>query len=327
MIGPTRQQGVALISMLLIFSLVVILVSGSVSRSAYDIRKTSYQLLNSQAYQYALGGEALARQILHDDWRNDRELGQGDHLQEAWHQELWFEPDGGAMHIRIRDLNALYNLNNLVNSDGQPEPAEVRIFQRLTSQLGLTQQHIAACLDWLDKDTQPQTAYSEDVHFLSQENGYRSADGPINHLSELKALNQFSDKELERLENVSAALPQGTSINPNTAPELLLNSLAPQIDGARIIAAREQMPQGFTSTEAFLQHEVTAGIDLNNVNLDVHSDHFLVSVSARYQDHTSYLTSVLYRDPSTGSITTLNRHRLRPSGKNSTTATRATRHE
>ncbi|GAB3096066.1 type II secretion system minor pseudopilin GspK [Aestuariicella hydrocarbonica] len=307
-----REQGVALISMLLIFSLVVILVSTAVNRTSYDIRKTSYYLLNSQAYQYALGGEELARQILYADWLNDQKLGQGDYLAESWQMENLFEPEGGLIQIHLHDLNSRFNLNNLVDSNGQPEQDAIKQFQRLAGELKLTQDHIAAIVDWLDSDTQPQTANSEDVFFLSRDNAYRSADGPMSDTSELNALDIFKPDQLERLLQVVVALPSGTSINPNTANEAVLNSLAPELSGAKIIAERQLMPQGFTSNEAFLQHDVTNDVDLSHTNLNVHSEYFQASIVARFQEHTTYLTSLLYRNPSTGAVTTLQRSQMRP---------------
>lgn len=310
--NPSSQQGVALISMLLVFALVVILISGAVARMGYDIRKTTYHLLNSQAYQYALGGEALARQMLHQDWENDQELAQGDTQHDNWYQDTQFEPDNGLMRIRIRDLESRFNLNNLVTSTGEPDTAQVKQFQRLLGRLALPSDKIDAILDWLDKDTQPRMSNSEDVYFQSLENDYRSADAPMSDASELYALNAFERKDLFRLLPDIVALPTATSVNPNTAGEAVLSSLHPQLNAAQVIQAREKMPQGFVSNQAFMAHTVTAGLDLSQARIDVHSQYFLVSVAARYQDHTTYLQSVLHRDPQSGAITTLSRSLQRP---------------
>ncbi|WP_439134707.1 type II secretion system minor pseudopilin GspK [Pseudomaricurvus sp.] len=309
---PASQQGVALISMLLVFALVVILVSGAVARMGYDIRKTSYHLMNSQAYQYALGGEALARQILHQDWVNNQELSQGDSQYDNWYQDSQFEPDNGKMRIRIRDLESRFNLNNLVTSNGEADTGQVKQFQRMLGQLSLPANKADAILDWLDKDTQPRNSNSEDVYFQSLENDYRSADAPMSDASELYALNTFKREELVRIMPEVIALPEPTSINPNTASEAVLASLHPQLNAKQVIQAREKMPQGFASNQAFMAHTVTAGLDLSEARIDVHSQYFLVSVAARYQDHTTYLQSVVHRDPQTGLIKTLSRNLLRP---------------
>lgn len=312
-----QQHGVALISMLLVFALVVILISGAVTRANYDIRKTSYHLLNAQAYQYALGGEALARQILHQDWLTDRELSQADSQHDLWYQDTQFKPDNGLMRVRIRDLESRFNVNNLVSANGEAEPAASQQLQRLLRRLflpsGASPSHYAsAILDWIDKDTLPLTAQSEDVFFQSQENDYRSADAPMIDTSELYALGTFELDDLELLLPHITALPQTTAINPNTASEVVLSSLHPQLNAAQVVRTREQLPQGFVSTQAFLAHGVTAGLDLSQVPVDVHSQYFLVSIAAQYQEHTTYLQSVLHRDPQSGAITTLSRNLQRP---------------
>lgn len=309
---PRRQHGVALISMLLVFALVVILISGTVTRAQYDIRKTSYHLLHVQAYQYALGGEALARQMLHQDWLHDKELNQGDSQHESWYQDTQFKPDNGLMRIHIRDLESRFNLNNLVNANGEVDSAQLQQFQRLLRRLLLPTEHAAAIVDWIDTDTVPSTAHSEDVYFQSLENDYRSADALMANTSELGALGVFEPDDLKRLRPYVTTLPQRTSINPNTASEVVLGSLHPQLNAAQVVRTREQMPQGFTSTQAFLAHGVTAGVDLGQARLDVRSQYFLVSVAAQYQQHTTYLQSLLHRDPQSGTITTLSRSLQRP---------------
>lgn len=312
---PTnKQQGVALISMLLVFALVVILVSGAVARSSYDIRKTSYHLLNSQAYQYALGGEALARQILHQDWLSDKELFQADSQHDNWYQDTQFKPDNGLMRVRIRDLESRFNLNNLVNVSGEAEAAQTQQFQRLLSRLSLSADHAAAILDWIDADTLPRTPQSEDVFFQSQENDYRSADAPMADTSELYALGVFEYDELELLLPEITALPKTTTINPNTASEAVLRSLHPNLNAAQVIQVRTTLPQGFVSTQDFMSHAVTAGLDLSHARIDVHSQYFLVIIAAQYQHHTTYLQTVLHRDPQSGAITTLSRSLQRPKG-------------
>lgn len=314
--NPKHQQGVALISMLLVFALVVVLVSSAVTRANYDIRKTSYHLHNAQAYQYALGGEALARQLLHQDWVTDKDLNQGDSQHDIWYQDSLFKPDHGLMRVRIRDLESRFNLNNLVTANGEPDPAQLQQLQRLFNRLLLSgsssSTHAAAILDWIDADTVPRTAHSEDVHFQALENDYRSADAPMVDATELAALGIFESDDLKRLIPQVTALPQITAINPNTASEAVLSSLHPQLNAAQVARARAQLPQGFTSTQAFLADGVTAGLDLSQVRLDVHSQYFLVSVAAQYQEHTAYLQSLLHRDPQSGAITTLSRSRQRP---------------
>lgn len=309
-----RQKGVALITMLLIFTLVVILISSAVARMSLDIRKTGYHLQRTQAYQYALGGEALARQLLFKDWQQDKAEGTADHQGDAWYKEFQFQPDNGSMRVIIRDLESRFNLNNLIDSDGKAQPQLETQLQRLLQQLLLPTNASAQIIDWLDTDTQPRGARSEDVYYLSQEPAYRSADGPIADVSELRALTIFEAKELETLLPELAALPPGTPINPNTASKAVLASLHKDLKAEQVISGREQLPKGFTSNQEFLAHPSTAGIDFSDINIDVHSQYFEVWTAAKFQEQTVYLRTLIWRDPDTGELQTLHRSQQRPSG-------------
>ena len=308
-----QQSGVALISMLLVFGLVVILIGGAIARTSIDIKKTGYHLQYSQAYQYALGGEALARVYLHNDWQDDQEQKKGDHLNEMWAQPFQFEPDGGHMRIQIRDLNGRFNLNNLVDESGKTNQVSLDYFRRLLQRLDLPNQSAMSIVDWIDKDSSPQGARSEDVFYQSADYPYRSANQTIAHPSELVAIEAFEESDqLETLKNQISVLPErATNINPNTADQTVLASLHKNIKAEEIMNARDSLDHGFTSNEAFLEHNATAGVDLGAINFDVHSDYFEVWVVAKFEDQLVYLRSVIHRAAETGIMRTLYRDQSR----------------
>ncbi|MBR9912690.1 MAG: type II secretion system minor pseudopilin GspK [Gammaproteobacteria bacterium] len=316
---PARQRGVALIAILLVFTLIVILLGGAITRASLNIRKTTFHLQHSQALQYALGGEALARQLLYRDWEADQKDKGVDHRNESWHQEALYEPDNGRMSVVIRDLESRFNLNNLVDSDGKPEPHQAEIFNRLLQALALPTEHTSAIVDWLDPDTQPVATASEDSHYLGMQPPRRSADAPMVDPSELAAAGLFSAEELDKLLPHITALPQATTINPNTAAEYVLGSLHKELNPAQVISARE--PDGFQSNSDFLQSDAMAGLTLAESDISVNSQYFQVQVIARFQDTDVYLRSVLHRSPESGTITTLYRSLLKPEGLATTLGT------
>ena len=168
-------------------------------------------------------------------------------------------------------------------------------------------------IDWLDKDNQPRSSRGEDVFYQSAENAYRSADHPMAHASELVALQAFDDVDhTQQLRHKITVLPDiNTSINPNTADGVLLASLHKDIQADDIVQVRSELENAFTSNQAFLEHSVTAGIDLSLLNLDVRSHYFEVWVIAQFNDQIAYLRSLVYRAPDTGIITTLYRDQSR----------------
>ncbi len=308
-IQPQRQNGVALIAMLLVFSLVVIIVGTATHRASLDIRKSGFHLNYSQAYQYALGAEALARQMLHQDWQEDQTQKRGDHLNEDWAQAFQFQPDGGLMRVQITDLNGRFNLNRMLDADGNRSVAVIEQFQKLLQQLDINREQGHVIADWLDRDTQPQSSRSEDVYYQSQTPAYRSADQRILSTSELKAMNlPLNPQELELLVQSTSALPEiNTSVNPNTAEAAVLASLNSELNVDALIAARAGLEQGFTSAEEFLQHPLTAGLSFDANTLDTRSRYFEVWIVAEFNDQIAYLRSLLHRDPQSGAMTTLQR--------------------
>ena len=62
-----REQGVALITVLLVVAIATVVTAGMIARQQLSIRSSSNQLEARQVWHYALGGEALAQAILTRD--------------------------------------------------------------------------------------------------------------------------------------------------------------------------------------------------------------------------------------------------------------------
>ena len=77
-----------------------------------------------------------------------------DHLGEPWAQGLPTLPvDGGAIHVSVEDAQGRFNLNNLLQNNGQPSTADFQVFQRLLVILKLDPLLANALLDWMDADS------------------------------------------------------------------------------------------------------------------------------------------------------------------------------
>ncbi|MCK4586683.1 MAG: general secretion pathway protein GspK, partial [Gammaproteobacteria bacterium] len=76
-----KQDGVALITAILIAALVSVIAVAMATRQTLDIRRTGNMLEADQAYMYALGMEELAAQVLVND---QQDTGDVDSLAENW---------------------------------------------------------------------------------------------------------------------------------------------------------------------------------------------------------------------------------------------------
>jgi general secretion pathway protein K len=323
------QSGVALISMLLIFALVVILVGAAAKRDQLMIRRISLQLQHSGATHNALAGEIIARQRLAEDWAaQQKNKQQSDHLNDDWATPQTLTTDKGPVLVQIRDLHGCFNLNNLVaatnteNAEGEVAPinqatlavnsAYLARLKRLLEELDLdtdTDEVLRQVADWLDSDTQAQDGGAEEAPTGQQANANRT----LEHISELAIFTNLPAMQQTTLYEQLCVVPldaagKATSINPNTASALLLSSWEKGLSGSAIITGREASEQGYITDEGFLSHKSNAGIALQAGDFSVRSDYFEAVIQADSSNQTRYLISRLYRDPNNGQITTLARH-------------------
>jgi len=78
--SPTRQSGVALITVMLIVAIATLVAVSMVDRQQLDIRRTGNLVFSDQALEYALGAEAWAIGLLEQDARDNAV----DYLGEDW---------------------------------------------------------------------------------------------------------------------------------------------------------------------------------------------------------------------------------------------------
>ena len=111
-----NDRGVALITAMLISALAAMVAANLAWDNALDVRRTIVLLNRDQAVQVALGAESWIINILHQDL----EESQSDHLAELWASDLPPLPiDNGEVFGAIEDLQGRFNVNNLIDSDGQ----------------------------------------------------------------------------------------------------------------------------------------------------------------------------------------------------------------
>jgi len=218
-----KQRGVALIMAIVLVALATVLAVHIGTRAALDLRRTAGLVALDQGWHVALGAEAWAAEVLHDD-RADNDT---DHLGEAWAQPLPPLPvDGGEVRGAIEDMQGRFNLNNLVDGDGKVDEVSVAHFERLLLLVGAQPRWARIMADWIDTDTLPGIPEgAEDSTYLSQNPPYRTANTLVATTTELMALPGMTRDEFERIRPFVAALPVGTPINLCTAKAPVLASL------------------------------------------------------------------------------------------------------
>lgn len=314
-----RQRGVALISIMLIVVIATVLAVQMTSEQSLMIQRTASRLDATQARQYALGGEELARQIL---WRDFEENPVIDHLAEDWAAPgLRFEFDNGAVELRITDLQGRINLNSLASPTpgGEPpveqpgtspqEPGGVSdpaaVLTRLMGHIGADPMYAERIRDWVDADDGKGALGAEDFDYLGLERPYRAADRPMASTSELRLILEMEPQLVAALAPHVAALPEsGVPINVNTASPLVLASLVPTltVEAAEALASSRDSNGPWETATSFLQDPALAGSGLGASGIGVQSGFFEVSVRAQFLERFAYLTSIIQRNPADGSM-------------------------
>lgn len=303
--GRLGMRGVALVSVLLIVSVATALAYEMASRHTLDVVRSRLLFDTSQARQYALGGEAWARQLLHADWRDETTRVKDTALEEwalagAAGQEggvRAFEIEQGVLTVRIEDLRARFNLNALLGADAEAHRERLK---RLLRHLELDPLIADAWQDWIDADQNVTGHGAEDLDYLARTPARRAANQPAADTSELRVVALLSRDDFARLRTHVAALPQpNLSINVNTATDAVLASLGEQLSLADAQYLASNARDFGTVRDALAKH---AKLGDSAAQLDVRSDFFLVRTRAELGDVVVELTSRLHRDAKSGAI-------------------------
>ncbi|MEZ5493842.1 MAG: type II secretion system minor pseudopilin GspK [Pseudomonadales bacterium] len=331
------QRGIAVITVLLALAIAVLVCSEVISRVYASMKRSENYLNTQQAWEYALGGEAIAREMLAADFEKDKLSSvKLDHLHEKWAQPLpKLRVVGGSVEVEIYDMQSRFNLNNLISAEGEIQEQQVGVLQKLMSFLGIQSSYADLATRWASYDNDTGDLYDSD------KTGYRAADTQFGSVSELRLLKDFRFDEYRRVSPFLSALPVPVRININTAPEPVLIALT---DGSEqsvtavksFIAQRQQQESGYTSPDVFASmldmdddeemggedsdgsedldsaedaedDEDNDGSDSGKSVLGVNSEYFEVRVIAEYGKNKLWLVSTLFRDEQTGEIHLLTR--------------------
>jgi len=295
----SRERGVALITVLLVFALVAVVAAEMLRRSQLSLRSVGNLIETRQAYYFALAGEQFALQILAKQVQGSY---QADRLVDPWAQtaaQAPFTIENGQMKVEIFDLQGRFNLNNVVNQ-AVMAPKGVLQFQRLLAVLQLNPRYAEEWQDWVDKDQQRAANGAEDADYPN----YRTAGRLETDVSALRLLRSMTPEDYAKLAPHVAALPEsGTAINVNTADAIVLRALSPIISEPKAaqIVARQQV-EGFPDVPTF-QEAAGLGGDQQLPSLSVNSSYFEVVVTVTYANRWQRLRTVLRRDNKSGQAT------------------------
>lgn len=241
--GKRRQNGMALLLVLLIFAMASTLATSMLSRQSSDVQRSANRFATQQARAYGWGVESVVQSGLYLDWESDPDI---DHPAEEWATERTFPMDDGTIYVRIQDAQGLFNLNWLSPAATNHNVWQQR-FTNLLNELGLDVQLSTTLAAWFNADS------GVDNLYFAMQPPYGPAYQPCKHISELNLLDGLTPEAYRALEPYVACLPVTSQLNVNTAPEVVLAALDTDFSLANAQAAvAGRGDTGFDNAQAFL---------------------------------------------------------------------------
>lgn len=296
-----RQQGVAIITALLVVMLAASIAAFLLSQQSQALTRTERAGERAQASLYAAPTLDWARSALFQL----QKAGPRVDLSQPWAQGLNAIPiDGAIASGAMRDEAGLFNLNNLAKL-GVRSDADVEIFQRLLTRLKLNPDLALAVADWIDSDDEVSGGSgAENGFYMALPNPYRAANQNLVQLEELQRVRGFNTDTINRLRPFVTALPLRTPVNINTAPQEVLAAVLPWLAADEITAlAKQRQAKPFDDKVAikeFLKKVPPATID---ESLDTGSAFFSVYVAIGNGGSQIRQSALLQRAPVEGTGT------------------------
>nr|CAA6830654.1 MAG: Unknown protein [uncultured Thiotrichaceae bacterium] len=304
-----RQQGIAMITALMIVAIAVTITTSIFVQQRYSIRLTNNFQDLEQAYQYAYAAEELAGVWLKRDAKENKH----DSLHDFWASDDLppFEIDDddgnaiGEVKMAIEDMQGRFNINNVFDVEKkEPRKKLERAFQLLLQETGVPTNFSHSVMDWVDPDDEAYLSGAESTYYLALDPPYRAGNQLLVDSSELLAIKldgvDSQDDQAKKLEELffhTAALPTPTAININTASREVMiaaGMLSRQAD--MLMAYREAKP---IPDKATLKTGIT-GLGLSaetQALLGVESNYFRLYGQVRLGKSRLFLNSLLFRSP------------------------------
>ena len=276
------ERGLAAVTAILVVAVAASAATLMLAQQSAMLDQTLLIASRAQAEQYLRAGFDWARGVLAEDAATSS----FDSLDEGWAQPIAGLPvERAVVAGTIADEQGKFNLNNLLRNPVEASPEDVAIFRRILASQGLAPELADAVVDWIDaNDDLTSTAGAENAYYLSLARPYRAANVPLVQIEELYRVRGFDAAAIRKLRPHVSALPGRTTVNINTAGEVVLAALLPAMPGdeiAKLVSGRRGKPIKAKEAIAAWAKNVPAA---SLAGLDVKSAFFMVRIQVSQDD-------------------------------------------
>lgn len=274
-----RQEGMAVISALLIAAVVAVIAAGMIERQGLLTRQLENHQLALQG-QWALeGGLQFSRQVLFEQRLRDPLVRGG----QPWAQPMRDVPSGSVRFDgQLEDEQGKFNLRNLM-VDGQVDAEALATFKRLCALIGINER-LATAIAGQVIDSYPQRPLAAPGKLDS---GRATSPGGavealparrpmLRSVEGLAGLKGMDGQALERLRRFVTMLPALTWVNGNTASAEVLAAQVPglSLQQAAALVAERDGGRWFINRGDFVNRLRMPSLAMANVRVGINSDWF-----------------------------------------------------
>ncbi|MGY3298083.1 general secretion pathway protein K [Pseudomonas sp. TE6288] len=285
-----RQEGMAVISALLIAAVVAVIAAGMIERQGLQTRQIENRQMALQG-QWALeGGLQLSRRVLFEQRLRDPLVRSG----QPWTRPMRDVPSGSVRFDgQLEDEQGKFNLRNLV-VDGQVDSEALATFQRLCALIGIGER-LATAIAGQVIDSYPQRPPVSPSSAGQGLQGSRASSPAVaaeplparrpmlRSVDALARLKGMDGQALQRLRQFVTVLPALTWINGNTASAEVLAAQVPglSLQQAMALVAERDSGRWFINRGDFVNRLRMPQLAMANVRVGINSDWFRLRGQAR----------------------------------------------
>ena len=300
--SQSNQQGMAIISALLIAAVVAVIAAGMLTRQSVSTRALEADQQRVQGRWVLHGGLEISRQLLWDARQRDPLT----RLDQPWAQRL----NAHGFEGRLEDEQGKFNLRNLVANERVDE-AQVQAFQRLCELIGISaglsqriSQRVIGSYPYLlnpqiAENTASKTAF--DSGRATSPNASRKPQNPklpmLRSVDDLRSVEGVNEAVIGKLAPYLTVIPATTWLNGNTATAPVLAAYVPGLSLERAQALINERDAGrwFINRGDFVNRLRMPNLELTSVKVGITSDWFRLRGEARRDQRRVSLDALLHR--------------------------------
>ncbi len=296
--SPKKQQGIALITVLMILSIMVTIAATMTGRLTLSLKRTEGLIFSQSVYWYGQAAGDFGRMILDQDIADSEVIS----LDQNWAlPEMVFPLENGMIAGEFKDMRSCFNLNAVGTQDnGSIRATPVVQLEALLEAVGINDyaaEMIAeSTRDWVDSDDESSGSQgAEDSIYQARSVPHLAGNNLMVDVSELRAVQGVGQQVYQRISPYLCAIPSTQQkINVNTV----------EVDHAAILYAlfkrdfdlslsdfngllEDRPTSGWDSVDDFLSSNVFSGLSISNEikkQLSVSSEYFQLNGAAEFED-------------------------------------------